>query len=99
MHELRGEPELTLGEALSRLAPCDLVLVEGFKTAPIPKLAVWRPSVGKPLLHPSDPAVRAVATDEPAALAGCPLRILSLDDVDEIATVVLMEAGSSPVSD
>ena len=38
MHELRGAPEMTMQEALRRLSPCDLALVEGFKTAPIPKL-------------------------------------------------------------
>src|SRR3954447_25114635 len=44
-HELRGERELTLGEAIDRLAPCDLVLVEGFKRDRIPKLEVWRQAV------------------------------------------------------
>ena len=51
MHELRGEKELALADALRKLSPCDLVLVEGFKTAAIPKLEVYRASVGKPLLH------------------------------------------------
>src|SRR5881398_1378026 len=37
-HELRGLPELTLEQALQRLSPCDLALVEGFKGAAIPKL-------------------------------------------------------------
>src|SRR5689334_8045611 len=42
-HELRGKPELSLPEALARLSPCDLALVEGYKLAAIPKLEVWRP--------------------------------------------------------
>src|SRR5690606_34652806 len=46
MHELRGAPEPTLEEQLARLSPCDLVLVEGFKHASIPKLEVYRPSLG-----------------------------------------------------
>ena len=46
MHELRGEPELTLREALQRLSPCDLALVEGYKAYPIPKLEIWRDDVG-----------------------------------------------------
>src|ERR1700676_177321 len=54
MHELRGEKELALADALRKLSPCDLVLVEGFKTAAIPKLEVYRASVGKPLLHRGD---------------------------------------------
>src|SRR5262249_12956025 len=40
MHELRGDRELTLAEAVEHLAPCDLVIVEGYKTQPIPKLEV-----------------------------------------------------------
>ncbi len=67
MHELRGSPELSLAQAVQRLSPCDLVLVEGFKAAAIPKLEVYRASVGKPLLHPGDPHIVAIATD--AALA------------------------------
>lgn len=64
MHELRGAPELSLAQAVQRLSPCDLVLIEGFKTAAIPKLEVYRGSVGKPLLHPHDPHIVAIATDE-----------------------------------
>jgi len=99
MHELRGERELTLFEALRLLSPCELVLVEGYKTQPIPKLEVWRPSVHKPLLHPDDPAIRGIATDEPAAVDAGPLPVFGLDAVDEIATFILQEAEIFPVSD
>ena len=47
MHELRGEPELPLAQALERLSPCDLVLIEGYKAYPIPKLEIWRAEVGQ----------------------------------------------------
>lgn len=63
-HELRGAPEATLDELLAQLAPCDIVLVEGFKRASIPKVEVWRKVVTEPLLHPDDPHIVAVATDE-----------------------------------
>ena len=82
-HELRGAPEATLDELLAQLAPCDIVLVEGFKRASIPKVEVWRRVVTEPLLHPDDPHIVAVATDgrldttlpqldinDPAAVAG-----------------------------
>ncbi|PKO86894.1 MAG: molybdopterin-guanine dinucleotide biosynthesis protein B [Betaproteobacteria bacterium HGW-Betaproteobacteria-12] len=69
MHELRGRPELTLDEALAQLSPCDVVLVEGFKRAPIPKIEVYRAANGKPPLFPDDPHVIAVACDEPVATA------------------------------
>ncbi|MFU2486616.1 molybdopterin-guanine dinucleotide biosynthesis protein B [Thauera sp. WH-1] len=62
-HELRGAPEATLDELLAHLSPCDLVLVEGFKRAPIPKIEVHRAVLGAPLLHPDDPYIVAIATD------------------------------------
>jgi molybdopterin-guanine dinucleotide biosynthesis protein B len=93
MHELGGAPELTLADALATLGPCDLVLVEGFKSAPLPKLEVYRPAVGKPLLHPQDPHIVAVATDDPAALSGAAVPVLSLDAVDALATLVAARAG------
>ncbi len=64
MHELRGAPELSLAEALDRLSPCDLVLIEGYKREPLPKLEVWRSAVGKPLLFANDPHIIALATDD-----------------------------------
>ncbi|KAB2926866.1 MAG: molybdopterin-guanine dinucleotide biosynthesis protein B [Dechloromonas sp.] len=65
MHELRGRPELGLDEALAQLSPCDLVLVEGFKRAPIPKIEIYRAAIGKPQIFPDDPYVIAVARDIP----------------------------------
>lgn len=86
MHELRGAPELSLAQALQRLSPCDLVLIEGFKTAAIPKLEVYREGVGKPLLHPGDPHIVAIATD--AALV-TPLPRFDIGDVAGIADFIV----------
>lgn len=55
MHELRGQPEPGSEAQLARMSPSDVVLIEGFKTAAIPKIEVHRPGAGKPLLHPDDP--------------------------------------------
>ncbi len=63
MHELRSETEPELPQLLARLSPCDLVLVEGFKLQPIPKIEIHRQATGSPLLHPGDPHIVAVATD------------------------------------
>ena len=93
MHELRGAPELTLDQALSRLSACDVVLVEGYKRAPIPKLEIWREAVGKPLLHPVDPHIIAIATDTPARL-DTRLPVLDLNDVAGIATLVRERAAA-----
>jgi len=90
MHELRGAPELSLEETLDRLSPCDLVLVEGYKAAAIPKLEIWRAAAGKPLLYPGDAHVIAIATDTPERIEAPPQRelaVFSLDDLDAIATL------------
>lgn len=63
MHELRETPEPTLEQQLAILSPCDLVLIEGFKAAPVPKVEVYRPANGKPPLWTDNPHVVAVATD------------------------------------
>ena len=67
MHELRGECEPTLGVLIRKLSPVDLVLVEGYKREPHPKLEVHRAAVGKPLIQPEDPAIVAIASDVPLA--------------------------------
>ncbi len=90
IHELRGEPEPQLAEILNKLSPADLVIVEGFKRHAHPKLEVYRPSVGKPLLHPDDDCIVAIATDEP--LRQAPLPVLMLDDIESIANVLQAEA-------
>jgi molybdopterin-guanine dinucleotide biosynthesis adapter protein len=93
IHELRGAPELRLAEAIGRLSACDLVLVEGWKRAPIPKLEVWREAVGKPRLAPGDPHVLAVATDTPARVAP-PLPAFDLRATDAIATFIVDNAAA-----
>jgi molybdopterin-guanine dinucleotide biosynthesis protein B len=47
------------------VSPCDLLLVEGHKHHPLPKLEVWRKENGKPLLHPDDSHIVAIASDVP----------------------------------
>jgi molybdopterin-guanine dinucleotide biosynthesis protein B len=95
MHELRGAPEPTLDEQIARFSDCDLVLVEGFKQTPIPKLEVHRPSVGKPLIAGSGvETIVAVATDEPDAVSALTrLPILALNDRDAIADFILRQLG------
>ncbi len=91
VHELRGEPEASLGTLLAKLAPVDLVLVEGFKREAHPKLEVYRAAVGKPPLHPDDPAIVAVASD--AALPAARVPVVMLDDVDGIVDILLAQAA------
>jgi molybdopterin-guanine dinucleotide biosynthesis protein B len=87
MHELRGAPEPTFDELVRRMGAVDLLLVEGFKRHPHPKIEVYRPSLGKPLLHPEDPLVVAIASDE--MLPGLTLPWLPLSDASAVATFIL----------
>jgi len=91
IHELRGDRELGLGKALERLSPCDLVLVEGFKASAIPKLEIYRESVGKPLLHPGDPHIAGIASDVALATS---LPTFALGDIDNIAAFILAHAAA-----
>ena len=86
MHELRDEREPALEEQLARFSACDLVLVEGYKYAGIPKLEVHRPAFGQPLLCPEDPHIVAVATDAPVATD---LPVLNLNAPDAIAQFIV----------
>lgn len=79
IHELRDQAELSLDQLLLRLAPVDLVLVEGFKFAPIAKLEVWRKALNKPALWPEQNHVLAVASPDEAD-ASCPCVWLDLND-------------------
>jgi len=87
MHELRDEPEPTLEQQLQLLTPCDVVLIEGFKAAPVPKVEVFRPENGKPPLWPDNPHIVAVAAV--AAAPGQTLPHLSLDDPEAIVDFML----------
>ena len=91
MHELRGGGEPTLEELTSRMAPVDLLLIEGFKREPQEKLEVHRPILGKPLLCREDPYIVAVASDTP--VPGLTLPHLDLDDVEAIAAFIITHCG------
>ncbi len=90
MHELRGAREPSFDEQVKRVSPCDLLLVEGFKFAPIPKLEVWRKETGEALLHPNDPHIVALATD---AKVAAPVPVLDLNDDAAIARFILGHLG------
>ena len=91
VHELRGAAEPKLSDLLGKLAPVDLVIVEGFKHGAHPKLEIYRSAVGKPPLHTDDPHIVAVASDAPVPSARVP--VVALDDVDAIADLVLAHAA------
>ena len=86
MHELRGGKEPSFEDQVKHLSPCDLLIVEGFKFAPIPKLEVWRAQTGEGLLHPNDPHIVAVASD---AKVETRLPQFDLDNTDGIAAFIV----------
>lgn len=87
-HELAGEDEPSLDHFLERLSPCDLVLVEGYKYAAIPKLEIIGPdSLKKQLLWQRDPDIRAIASDMPPE--NCSLPHFQRQDVSAIADFIL----------
>ena len=91
MHECKDEKEPLLSDVLARLEPCDLVLIEGYKTEPFPKLEVRRTESAKTdPIAPADHHITAVASDEPEIL-GAPenLPLFSLDDIDGIADFII----------
>lgn len=89
MTELRDTaPEPPLDALLARLDPCDIVLVEGYKAAPHPKIETHRAVLGRGLLAHSNPTIRAIACD---GGVDHPLPQFDLDDVSAIATFILQE--------
>jgi molybdopterin-guanine dinucleotide biosynthesis protein MobB len=90
MHELRGTPEPPLEALLAKLSPVDLVLVEGFKAAPHPKIEAHRAATGRGLVAETNSSIRAVASDAEPATA---LPLFHLDDTAAIADFILREAG------
>jgi molybdopterin-guanine dinucleotide biosynthesis adapter protein len=90
MHELGGVAEPELQEQLQHLAPCDLVLIEGFKRDAFPKLEIHRLANGKPLLQPDDPHIVAIACDTPLPKTNVP--VIDLNDIERIVDVLLEHA-------
>ena len=91
VHELRGEAEPALGALLQKLSPVDLVVIEGYKRAPHPKLEVHRAALGQPLLSESDPTIVAIASDR--RLPDAKIPVIDLDDVDCIVETLIRQAA------
>lgn len=90
MHELRGVSEPSLEEQLKRLSACDVVIVEGWKHQPMPKIEVHRKLADKPLLFVEDPSVIALVTDESLATS---LPQFALDDAESVAQFIIHHLG------
>jgi len=90
LHESRDEEEPPLEELLTKLAPVDLVLIEGYKRDRHPKVEAYRAATGAPLIAAEDDTVRAVATNDPVEAAQ---PLLPLDDAAKVADFILADLG------
>jgi molybdopterin-guanine dinucleotide biosynthesis adapter protein len=92
VHELRDEAEATLGQLLRRISPCDLIVVEGYKREPIPKIEVHRADNGQPAIHPLDPTIVGIASDVAFPASGMP--VVDLNDAEAVTGLMLDVAVS-----
>lgn len=90
MHENDAEAEASLAQLLARVSKCDLVLVEGFKSERHPKMEVFRREVGKSALHPEDPRIVAVASDQD--FPGARIPVVNINDIPAVADLVCARA-------
>lgn len=96
--ELDGAPEPDFSEVVAKLAPADLVIVEGYKSAAIPKIEARRTAAfQKTPLADRDPHVIAIAADHQVPEAKVP--VLSLDAITEIADLIARVLGPIARSD
>lgn len=94
MHELRGAREAPLAELLAKMSRVDLLIVEGFKADPHPKIEVHRAANGKPLMFPTDPTIVGIAAD---IAVNTTLPTAHLDDIPTIARI--MKAAAVRIED
>jgi molybdopterin-guanine dinucleotide biosynthesis adapter protein len=90
MHELADAPEPTLAQLLRQVSPCDLILVEGFKSERHAKLEVLRAATGKSPLFQNDRHIVALASDR--AVPGASIPVAPLDDIEAVANLVTQHA-------
>jgi molybdopterin-guanine dinucleotide biosynthesis adapter protein len=90
--ELQDAPEPPLADVVARLSPCDLILVEGYKSAPIPKIETRRSAaLHKAPLAGAAPLVVAIAADHP--IEGARVPAFALDDIAGIADFIAGTLG------
>jgi molybdopterin-guanine dinucleotide biosynthesis protein B len=91
IHELRNEAEPYLEDILTKLAPCDLVIVEGYKRDAHDKIEVRNLSLDHPPLAGDDPTIVAIAAT--GAIAGSPVPAFGRDDVTALSSFIISHMG------
>lgn len=92
--ELDSLAEPDFRDVIQWFRPCDLIIVEGYKTAPIPKLETRRTDAFEhEPLAPRDPFVIAIVADHEVEETELP--VYDLNDVDGIADFLTSYLGLS----
>ena len=91
IHELGQETEPSLEDILAKLAPCDLVIVEGYKRDTHDKIEVRNLALDHPKLAGDDPTIVAIATTGP--IAGAPVPVFDRDDVSALVSFIEKHMG------
>ena len=87
MHEMRGAKEPALAEILSKLAPCDIVIIEGFKSSPHPKIEATRSATKRDQpIWPNDKTIVAIASDYDVGNSG--RAEIDLNDISTITDFI-----------
>jgi molybdopterin-guanine dinucleotide biosynthesis adapter protein len=86
MHEVGEGREATLPQLLRQISPCDLVLIEGYKSERHPKLEVFREVVGKAPLYPGDRHIVAIASSP--VIPDARLPVVELNDIEAVGNAV-----------
>lgn len=98
MHELGTEQEPPLASILSKLSPCDLILVEGYKQSDHPKIETRRlQSTDQTPLSPADPNIIAIAADH--VVETQEVSQFRLDDIVAIADFINAHLDLKPTHD
>ncbi|MGE3876669.1 MAG: molybdopterin-guanine dinucleotide biosynthesis protein B [Parvibaculaceae bacterium] len=87
IHELRNEAEPPLAEILAKLAPCDLVIVEGYKRDGHDKIELRNLALDHPKLAGEDPTIVAIAAN--GAIADAPVPVFNRDDVAALSQFII----------
>lgn len=87
IHELRGEAEPNLEDILLKLAPCDLVIIEGYKRDGHDKIEVRNLCLDHPHLAGDDPTIVAIAAT--GAIASSPVPVFDRDDVTALSAFIV----------
>ncbi len=91
IHESREEAEPPLDAILAKLAPCDLVIVEGYKRDNHDKIEVRNLALDHPRLAGDDPTVVAIAATGPVPDA--PVPVFDRDDVTALCDFIERHMG------